>query len=160
MWSQYGENHNGLCFVLSKSEIEKEIKRDFRKESFLTYSGSINYSYKFDEIYQNSMFHYNPINSNDPEEIAFKYIDKEYKRLFFRKYRDYRDENEYRFIIINKDSKLTNISIKLASIIRGIIIGDHQSTNYVRAYDHYKNKYQVPFCKAKWWGGRFDLKNI
>lgn len=161
MWSQYGELHDGLCFVLSKSKLKKEIQKRLNSNQYIVYHGNVSYSYKYESVYQNSIFHYTAIGNKRPEDVALEYIVTEHKRLFFKKYVDYRDENEYRFVVINKNCEKSDVTINLASVMKGVIIGEHQNLNYIGAYDHYQRRYDhVVFCKIIWNGGRIYLNRL
>ena len=47
------------------------------------------------------------------------------KDIFFRKYEDFKDESEYRIVLIDwNDNKNSDINIDIEGIIRGVIVGE------------------------------------
>lgn len=126
MWSQYGENHFGVCIVLSKKKVINEIN-EICKKKYCLFDGDIKY-----KNINNQAMYINVVSEDNMNksafEIALEHVKKNYKELFFRKNIDYRDENEYRFLICNSSLDNTiydeSLSIKTQKIIQGVILGD------------------------------------
>jgi len=122
MWSQYGENHEGLCLVFSKSAISNLIDNNFKFEA-VNYIDEpfplLDYIINYNELIQKSLKHY-----------FDDFFEKTYKNIFFKKIIDYRDESEYRLLkrVESKDLVFDYFNIK--KCLKGIIIGDKFQTVY------------------------------
>ena len=105
MWAQYADNHAGVCLIFDKNEFKKRFEKI--KEN----SGNI-------EILPDREIEYSNFLTN--LEVAMKdirkghdinqdytnfYLEPERLQYLFQKCEDYRDENEYRFCLINRDLK-------------------------------------------------------
>ena len=47
MWSQYGENHEGVCLVFSKDAIQRELNTLEPKDKYFVYSSDMQYTEYF-----------------------------------------------------------------------------------------------------------------
>lgn len=129
MWSQYADNHRGVCLAFSKKALQKAVRKqfksDFKKNGIVKY-----YPHKdirYDKMYkhQASTINYSDCNHN----IIKEHLEINYKYLFFKKHCDYRDEAEYRFIVLDMDSKFEYIDI--SDCLVGIILGDNFPITYL-----------------------------
>ena len=121
MWSQYADNHRGVCLAFSKKELQKAVKKQFNSE-FTKYEKVIYFPHKdirFDRMYNLQASTINYTNSN--HNTIMKHLNTNYKYLFFKKHWDYRDEAEYRIIVYDIDSKYEYLDI--SDCLVGIILG-------------------------------------
>lgn len=132
MWSQYAENHKGVCLVFDRSVIVEEVKNKYEKS--VIFENEIHY-----------IDHNNYVNTNpsDPymipletllEEGISKYMRKhilKYKdELFFKKHYNWRDEKEYRVVVFNSEKEKDDL-ISIENSLEGIILGeDFDSSQY------------------------------
>jgi hypothetical protein len=116
MWSQYGENHQGVCFVFSINKI----KNFFETLKLKMHSDFIHYSKKSISS-RATMLPYNRINSDNVEDECRNFIFDKIEDLFFLKDIDYQDEAEYRVVIHHPEEQ--NFFLKIENCIKGIILG-------------------------------------
>lgn len=123
MWSQYGQNHFGICLVFSKSKLEDVLNnikppiKNFRRN--MCYSQIIRAT-TLDEC---------KIQREGIEKYPYNHIMENYEELFFRKHVDYRDEAEFRVVIFDPDKKLRQLDI--SSLIKCVIGGERISEAYI-----------------------------
>ncbi len=161
MWSQYGENQEGLCFVLSKKEIIKKVIEKYGAEAYAFHHKKIKYYSDISSLYGTSIVDTNAIIGNGIDKFAISYINKYSSKLFFMKQDDYRDEKEYRFLLIDKQVRNgIDISIPIESIIKTVIVGDKFHKAYYPCLEKINRNLDVQFLKLKWFSNRFLLDKI
>lgn len=103
MWAQYADNHNGVCFVFSKSEFTQQFEALKERSTNITIlpSKKIFYTNDFREL-EKTMSELNENHDLLKDYSDFYLMDDKLPYLF-QKCEDYRDENEYRYCLINKD---------------------------------------------------------
>ena len=121
MWSQYGDNHKGICLVFSQEGIKKDLQELKNKSKIKDYI--VGYmEYKQDTMMLLPTLMINRIQQEGSDEYAEDFILQNREKLFFQKFMDYRDENEFRIIINDPHNELNFLDI--AKSIRGVIVGD------------------------------------
>jgi hypothetical protein len=114
MWSQYGDEYKGMCFVFSKKEFKQFLEERYSKDYFI-FDKDVSYR-SFKEIKRPCGF-----------KNAYEYIQKYYEYLFFTKDKDYQEENEYRFVLVPRDHKFSSIitleEFKRMSFFKSVVIG-------------------------------------
>ena len=140
MWSQYGENHRGICLVLSKSEIEKAFGG--RKTQVKKYKAD------YVKYLANSRPYPVVILSSNVEECASKYVMDNFEVFFFRKHIDYRDEAEFRVVVFDPDKKLEYLDISTS--LRGVIVGDRIHYAYIHLINHMCKNLNIECRQASW----------
>ena len=117
MWSQYGSNHRRLCIAISKNNIRRELKKQLKDETYF-----------FEPvIYKKIIASENEARFVDDSILKegsgiIDHIKNYYKQIYFTKNIDYKDENEYRLVVLEKDNIIDYISIK--NSLKVIILGD------------------------------------
>lgn len=139
MWSQYGDNHFGICIVLSKRKLESYLKQIRTK----THSDYIDYQNKID-FNQASMINPNEIVNNDVKDYAYNHVFTHIKEFYFTKNTDYEDESEYRCIIYDEKNQYS--FIKFDKIAEGIILGDRTPGIYNKLIKSKCKEYNI-FCR-------------
>ncbi len=121
MWSQYGENHYGICLVLSKEELEKALKTQTKqyKADYVMYS---------QEDGSRPSFDYSLLGQKSARECVHKYVTDNLEKFFFRKNIDYRDEAEFRVVVFDPHRKLECLDISTS--LKGVIVGDRTDKLY------------------------------
>ena len=143
MWAQYGENHEGICLVFDRDKFLSNINEvDSIKK---VYSDKIVYVPSlFHHINSSKIYNAYDIGLDDSEkpidELALKKIEQGKKTFFFRKLLDWRDENEYRFIAISKNTEKISISIdnSLVTIILGWLYPEDDLEEVIEMGKKYK----------------------
>lgn len=127
MWAQYATNNKGVCFILNKSLLEKEISGRFK----IIYAGAITYveRYKCFRFTSKTIsdFSNQVLSRNTKDSIVAANFFSEYpdyiKENYFTKLLDWRNENEYRIALFSRDGE--NLSINnLNHFLEGIIVGE------------------------------------
>lgn len=128
MWAQYATNNKGICFILNKSLLEKEIANRFEiiDANAITYVDRYK-CFRFTET-AISDFNVQVLSRNTFDSIAitkfFSGHPDYIKENFFTKLADWRDENEYRIALFSPNDE--NLSINnLDHFLEGIIIGEN-----------------------------------
>ena len=150
MWSQYGEEHKGICLVFSKSDIEFFVKK---KYSDIDVVECDNVRYRNSQLINGNAFIINKKNFciKNNEKVALNHIRNNIKSIYFSKCKDYENENEYRIVLIDKDSKDPYKEIPILGLLRGILFGDRTPSIYEEMGPYlYKNyKVDVLSCTSK-----------
>ena len=113
MWSHYGKSHKGCCIVVDKEKIIKA----FEKYS----KGSI---FEHGRVEYNNLDNYQHVTMSvfDGEGWKDRAFSELFHNLFFNKATYYSGENEYRFVINNKNQ---NFALKIRSHIKKIAIAEN-----------------------------------
>lgn len=116
MWSQYADNHRGVCLVFSKSELldaADEWTRDRKMEFF---KGPVGYDNKLEKLTK--------AHSGSHAESLTDRVKRHSEGYYFCKREDYRGEAEYRMVIYHQDlSPEETVHIPYKKALKGIILG-------------------------------------
>ena len=143
MWAQYGDNHKGICLVFSKIKLKEAFKKIISTENDCFFD-SVNYQAEYRMNWDAKSFDGNQLDSMDPETYALSHLRKHYKSFFFTKNIDYKDENEYRVLVLAQKTIVDFIDINDA--IKGIIVGDKCHEVYNDIINMYAKKHN---CQAR-----------
>ena len=154
MWSQYGQNHYGICLVFSKNELENVLNkkksqiRDF-KASYVQYSQQ-------ERIGRSAItLNGNRLESEGVEKYSFNHVIENSEELFFRKHIDYRDEAEFRVVVFDPNKKLENLDI--SSSIKCVIVGDRTPEAYIPLINQRCAELNIESRRARWDRGQSNL---
>lgn len=129
MWSQYAEKHQGICLIFDRKQLEEQFKSTF--ETNKKFTGRVRYQYHLDSFVEARKIECLNIIKHGVYKALEMQIDKYFHEYFFLKLMDYRDEHEYRLVVIvdNGDS----IGLPIKSSLKGVIVGiDFPSEDYGR----------------------------
>jgi hypothetical protein len=123
MWSQYAKNSSGCCIVFKKDKFEETYKK--LSSEYYLYDYPVEYAdllcleEKYKEI---NMEAYRDVSKNG----IINHLKGNVQPLFFRKDKDWEDEKEYRFLLINKEQnrKRTPVFMNIKNTIDSIILGE------------------------------------
>lgn len=135
MWAQYAGNNTGACIVINEKKFKK-INSEILKKAFCKIE---NVEYKG--------FIFNGEYKDDVEPKLF--IEKEYKKLFFLKHVDWKNEDERRLFYIGEEKYLTiNNCVKYIclgnkfnnydELIHAATISAFKGNQFLSPYDFYK----------------------
>ena len=145
MWSQYGDSHKGIALVFNKNKLIKSIDL-VNREYYHVFHDTVNYNlFNHDgsvSIEGNKLF------EQGFDNYKSSFFKSKFKELFFTKNPDYRDEKEFRIILMPKESDEVFIPIK-DSII-GLIIGDRFPNGLLPSLKFFSEKIGFP-CKRLLW---------
>lgn len=121
LWAQYAEAQYGVCLLLNLPALLEKIKSTYTKISI--YKNSVTYDLMAGTSTKKNHMQYNSSKSII-DNIRF-HMDVNKNDIFFRKYFDFRDENEYRIVLIDWDNDSnSDIYIDLKGVICGVIMGE------------------------------------
>lgn len=152
MWSQYANNHSGVCLVFNKNKLNNIINDYSQKDIFKFVHGPVKYvnrSIVPDLINEQQYV----INLDHLENVGRKqYVDdhlhKYFERLFFEKLEDWSNESEYRYVIFSNSKEELYFNFKDA--LSGIIFGDSISEENILKILNLTKKMNLDYWKLKW----------
>lgn len=146
MWAQYGDNSKGVCFVFDKEKLIQKLKSKL-EGSYHFFDGEIEYKDITDTDYSLSLEkiikHRKSVifghkNANK-QQLMIKNIIENIHDYYFVKDNDWKGENEYRIIIINKKGNRKTdaeiIKIEMSEVLECVIIGEN--FGLIEEDDHY-----------------------
>ena len=139
MWSQYAENHKGICL-----EIDKDLFIEENKESFKHWFGkSINYG----DSNNSPSIDYDKIEEEGIESYIKSFQHKEMDFLFFRKFYDWEAEREYRIIHFSENTN--NEFAKIEKSLKRIILGIDFNEIYLPTLIKLANKTKISIISSE-----------
>ena len=115
MWAQYADNHKGICLIFDKVNLIKSFKMAFNFDYCETFCKKVNYTDNLAPL-KGALTSHPPCESL----ITSDKID-----FLFQKCGDFRDEQEFRLLLINKKLKTADeiVSFSIVESLCGIITG-------------------------------------
>jgi hypothetical protein len=164
MWSQYGENHKGICLVFSKEKLISLLREKYKDEMYLFYQDDVDYK---EYLYENSEYDSIEINSDSfdgktPDSIAVDHFEKYKRELLFIKQLDYIDEHEHRIVARRKESGIGTIAppeFKVSKCLIGVILGDRFPEAYMPTIDKLSKDIGFEYRQLHWESGGYFLLN-
>jgi len=157
MWSQYGEDHHGICLAFSKNALKAEINT--KKEIIKFFRDQhVMYELPGRPSIKSSTIDATRLRNEGVEVYCMNHIRDNAEALFFTKDIDYRDENEYRFILFDPDGKIEYIEI--ARSIKCLIQGDRTAGVYSPLIQELCIRYRIEQRKVLWDGGQAHLRSL
>ena len=101
MWAQYGDNRKGVCLIFNKKNITKLIVEQFGTNADI-YGSNVEYRnvmLKGDIFNSPYTINYNFLKDVGLNEFVRSYVAEYNAELFFEKSLDWRDENEFRYLM-------------------------------------------------------------
>ncbi|WP_257969737.1 DUF2971 domain-containing protein, partial [Vibrio parahaemolyticus] len=126
MWAQYGENHRGVCIVVSKDKLIEQLTTEFELNYRLDYG---NIRYEEPDLSRNIPC----LDIDGPEldnltssDVAINFVTNHIDELLFTKQPDYKDEAEFRLVLTPKSLEHVSVPIyvDLLQCVHSIILGD------------------------------------
>ena len=123
MWAQYADNHAGVCLVFDRNAIREQFNQLQAENIAILQDKEIIY----DNHLTNLEVAMSDINTSHDTLTDYSdfYLEEERLSYLFQKCEDYRDENEYRFCLINRnlqspdESMFMNLGASLKAVICG-----------------------------------------
>ena len=113
MWAQYADNHKGVCLVFEKKNLVESFRKGLTGDLCKTYCRSVHYTNNLEQLKNALWRSCKSLLSND--KIGF----------LFQKSKDFRDEQEFRLLLINKKMRDDKeiVSFKISNAICAVIPG-------------------------------------
>lgn len=155
MWAQYADNHSGVCLVFDKEEFQKSFNALANKDIEILSDRSINYTNYLTEL-ETSMENINSGRKTVDDYSNF-YLEDDKQKFLFQKCQDYRDENEYRFCLINRALKSPDeaMFVNYGASLKAVILG--QRFSYILKLILSK---EIEQFRIDWDFGRTDLISL
>lgn len=111
MWAQYADNHKGICLVLDRERLKSAFERDFA--SYKTFCKEVKYTNKLKPL------------KDALKPPCKSLLTKDKIEFLFQKCQDFRDEQEFRLLLIKEDLKDNQeiVSFSIVEALYGIITG-------------------------------------
>ena len=123
MWAQYGDNHKGVCLIFNKQSIEALLIEQFGSISDL-YATDIKYKnrpLKGDIFKSPYSLNYPLLKELGVTEYVRRHIYTHNDELIFEKSLDWRDEDEYRYMLLIEN--INNQYLKYENALCGVVFG-------------------------------------
>lgn len=150
MWAQYAENHKGSCIVLDKEALDGEICKAFGKENI--FQGPVRYADgPLREDSRAFQLSYKSIEESGLEKILEDHVNKHFGAIFLRKYRDWENETEYRWIIKSKSNGYELVSI--VNAIKAVFVSTEFPNEYLATLKGECENLRIYGGEIKWPNG-------
>jgi hypothetical protein len=122
MWAQYAQDHKGFCLVFDREKLLSHMRNQFSKNLLLF--GSISYRNRsFVKSLEPNAFRleFDKLQEIGMDAYVRAHMLTYFKELYFEKLEDWRDENEWRVLVLDHDGTppLVDISGSLVGVIHG-----------------------------------------
>lgn len=153
MWAQYADNHKGVCLVFDKSKLIDSFSNTFPKK---TKCCKITYSNNFEDLkeaWESPCL----LNNQTNRDFSNFWFESKKLKFFFQKCKDFRDEQEFRFLLVNGDLKYDDIviSFPFKDALKGIILGDRFKSEDRTTMENVAN--DIPIFRIWWHLGEPEL---
>ena len=116
MWSQYADNHKGVCLVFSKNELLLAVREWGHGRMIEPFEDKIEYDNKLKALAD-------AINVSQAENPSDR-IKARQKGYYFCKRKDYEDESEYRMVVYHEAFETEgSVLIPYKNSLKGILLG-------------------------------------
>jgi hypothetical protein len=138
MWAQYAENHSGVCLVFDRSKLLEAVHSQLG--ALIHFAGPVTYQNHY--LVRPLTAHEYSINIDQletlgPQGYLQSHVRLHHKALFFEKLLDWRDEVEWRILVLSDSDAdlLVPIDDALVGIVHGASINRTISDDILQASD-------------------------
>lgn len=157
MWSQYGENHKGICLIFSKKELLKSINNE-NTEKCIVALRSVRY--KSNLPLKGILFTQKMLKDEDITKSVMNFINTNINSIYFTKLADYISENECRLVIVDPSELNEYKYLEIVKSIRGIILGDNLPDLYIPMFKEIRDLFKINIFKANYRNDQMFLRDI
>lgn len=162
MWSQYGENHKGICLVFSKEKLLNLLPTIFKTTDYVIFNGAVEYAEAVNNGSKHTILNIDKkaFDENTPYNIAIQHVERYHRELLFRKQLDYKDELEYRIVVLCKKRNPFSAAepgFRVKDCLRGIILGDRFPKLHHPTVKNICLEMNLSSKKLLWHSGKFFL---
>ncbi len=159
MWAQYADNHYGACLVFSSKLLIEEIKHKFKESKI--YAEDITYFDSKCSLKTPSLsIDGKDLDTKNISEICMSFLDSNYKKILFQKESDYKDENEFRIILMSNNEKQFDLLIDISKCLKVIVLGDKFPKVYFDTVKILLSNLDINCKKNHWEDNQYHLLNI
>lgn len=124
MWAHYGGNHTGVCLKFNSQKLAQRLEKEVvgKINNSKIEHGHVTYSNQ--EVQKMGRFpEYSEVTESGIREGIRKFTRDNYKKIFLVKSEDWKDENEYRWLIHIPDIKNSPVYLLIDGILEGLLVG-------------------------------------
>jgi len=165
MWVQYAENHTGVCLVFDKERLNEILNKKFGHQYYI-FSRDVDYVDR--GVVPNLSEGDYTINIDSLERMGLKEYSKAhlrtfYKRFFFEKLKDWRDENEYRWVLYT--DVIDDLYIDIGEALRGVVFGENTDLRKIDKIMNMTEELDIEYTRITWkncspWYDYEDLRYV
>jgi hypothetical protein len=150
MWDQYGDKHKGVCLVFFKEHLDRLIRSQHpnawhRRGKVAYLNRPLAPDLRVWEPYTINMPLLRQLGVHD---YAEQHIYRHAAHLFFEKARDWRDEQEFRWLAVTGTSD--DVFVEFDCSLTAVVFGEHCSEEHVRSIVRLAKGGGVQFEQLKW----------
>ena len=134
MWAQYANNHTGICLVFDRARLTQEVESQLGTHGQIL-KGEVEYYDQgiarklFDHREQEFMINIDHLEKVGRSNYVADHFSTHYRRLFFEKMSDWKDENEWRYLIHTQDSESKYVEYR--SSLVGLMFGENTQDDVI-----------------------------
>lgn len=151
MWSQYGDDHFGVCLAIDRKKLEENIKDSISEDDLLK-GKEVDYLNDPKIFIESRTIENAKAGQLAPNIYIKEHIISNFEGLFFNKNPDYKDEEEYRFAVYS--NKVEDLFISIKDSLIGVIVGDRFPTIYACILEQLSKDYHILCKRLKWHNGK------
>lgn len=163
MWSQYGDNHSGVCLVFSQRQLLKNIETDTsafhlpKDTLFRVFANPVKYDNDSQKLFDALTLKYEQDRGKSEDQLLEERVDT----LLFNKYLNYAHEQEFRIVLFSKffESSET-IDVKFGDALDAIILGVRFRKVFEPSVRELAIRLKVPVLRMSWYNGVPDLEAV
>lgn len=150
MWANYAEKHTGICLAFERERLHKLIEKQFNANCLVLndYVTYVNRSVISDLSQQQYMINVDYLESVGREAYVRSHLSTHYRRLFFEKMTDWRDESEYRWVIFSDTAD--NFYLDIEDCLVGIIFGENTKEDDIEQVMKMTESWGLDYMGLKW----------
>lgn len=146
-WAQYGEKQYGVCLVFRKNSLLEIIKRHLNDVSI--FEDMVVYNLDTKSRSKKNLISFNT--RKDVEENVRQHLEIHKQDIYFRKYQDFRDENEYRIVLVDNTHKRPEyIYCPIKGALHSVILGDRFHDVYIGVIKELAKKLEAKTFKLRY----------
>lgn len=149
MWAQYGDAHAGVCLIFDKEKLLAATKRHFGQHTLL--HGPVRYA---DAALLQKIEHHefnidiDLYEALGPKAYVRSHLQRHHPRLFFEKLADWRDESEWRIVLLAEEAG--NLYVPYADSLVAVVHGDSTDPDVSEALMAQTTNSQVQHLGISW----------
>jgi hypothetical protein len=151
MWAQYAERHAGVCLILDREAIGREIGESLGTK-YKLYCGRVQYRTWYDP--RDFQFSLDGLLKCGYAECISELISQHHAGLWFTKTVDWEQEHEYRYVLVKPPSDVDDqIYVSIEHSLKAVVLGaDIKPRNRVRVIK-YGKQLGIDVAQMDWYNG-------
>jgi hypothetical protein len=139
-WAQYGDSQRGICLGFNRDALLKNIYDGIQEISL--HKGFVEYDLDSRKASTKGIISFD--NNTSVEENIYRHISGNQTDMYFRKYSDFIDEEEYRIVIVDKsEAKNQYVFCPIEGALEYIVLGDRFNKVYRKLIKEFGERYSA-----------------